>query len=79
MKPFKKLFETLSKLECNLSQLNISQIKINDTHEQFFSKSALSKENFKLLQVNLSQNKITDAGVEHLSAALSKEIALYSN
>ena len=37
-----------------------------------FSQSALSKENFKLLQVNLSQNKITDAGVEHLSAALSK-------
>ena len=67
-----KLFKTLSKLECKLRQLNLSQNNINDKHVQFFSQSALPKENFTLLQVNLSQNKITDVGVKQLSTALSK-------
>ena len=35
-----KLLETLSKRKCNLSQLNISQNKINDTH-------VLAKRSFK--------------------------------
>ena len=66
-----KLFETLSKRECKLSQLNISQNNINDTHVQFFSQSALSEEDFTVLHLNLSQNKITNIGVKHLSDALS--------
>ena len=68
----KLLFHTLSKRECKLSRLNLSQNNIKDTHVQELSQQALSKENCTLIQLNLSENKITDVGVQHLSEALSK-------